>query len=424
MTVERLGERQASRPPPASASWEWRGTVVVLVFFSGALTGLLDPQHVAIGQAGFGGVLSKTLTLTAYGFILAVTARDRALIPRGRGSDSYMLALLALALVSVFWSVLPSRTLTRGLQLICTTWFGAYLARRYDTRDQVLLFGHTLAVAGLCTLVSVVVLPELGIMQGEFEGAWRGAFSHKNSLGRIAFLGCVLFPIVLSLGTHRRLGWAGMTASVAFLVLSTSRSAVVGILALGVLIPLYRSIGNRSRIRMLYTAVALFAPIALGVWAYLHVEDVLALLGRNLTLSGRSSLWVVVIAFIAAKPLLGYGYSAFWQGFSGDSGFISLSLRWDIAHAHNGLLDLALDTGLVGVALFAVSFVRTFRDALRMRMTVASPVTLWPLLALSFIALTNITEATLLRVNNTFWVLYLMLAFGGHVSTTRPGRVT
>lgn len=395
----------------------------MLVFFSGALTGLLDARYVASGHAGIGGILSKALTLCAYGFIFVVTARDSALIPRGRRMDRYMLALLVLALLSVFWSVLPDRTFTRGLQLICTTWFGAYLARRYDSRDQVLLFAHSLAVAALFTLVTVALLPDFGIMQGEFEGAWRGAFSHKNSLGRIAFLGCVVFPLVLSLGVHRRLGWAGMLASAAFLILSTSRTAVVGILAVAVLIPLYRSLGSKSRIRMLYTAAAVIVPAAIGIWAYLHLEDVLTILGRNLTLSGRSSLWLAVMSFVASKPLLGYGYNAFWQGFSGDSGFISLSLRWDIAHSHNGLLDLALDTGLVGVALFAVSFIRTFREAVRVRMAVAGPVALWPLLALTFIAITNITESALLRVNNTFWVLYLMLAFGLRVSATSSERV-
>jgi len=97
---------------------------------------------------------------------------------------------------------------------------------------------------------------------------------------------------------------------------------------------------------------------------------------------------------------------------NGDSGFISLLLRWEVPHAHNGLLELALDTGLIGVAIFLASFLLTLRQASRVQKAGTQAAAMWPLIGLTFIAITNLTESSLLRTNNTFWLVYLIIAFG------------
>ena len=74
--------------------------------------------------------------------------------------------------------------------------------------------------------------------------------------------------------------------------------------------------------------------------------------------AGRTDIWVLVMRSIAKRPLLGYGYYAFWQGLKGESGNIIVAAHWVFGYAHNGVLEIWLQLGLVGTAL---SFVTLFQ---------------------------------------------------------------
>jgi O-antigen ligase len=356
----------------------------------------------------------------AYLFIAFVTVRDSAFVPRGQRRDIHLNLLLAIAFASVLWSSMPGRSLSRAVELLFTTWFAAYLGRRYSVEDQVLLLAYSLIVIELLSVAAALFLPDLGIMHGEFEGAWRGVFGHKNALGRVAFLGCLVFGVTARLPRHRALGWTGFIGSVMLLLLSTSRSALIGLITVAAMVPLFRSLKHRGAVFTLYMIAAITIPALLGLWTYTHLEEVLDLLGRNLTMSGRTTLWLTVASFVARRPFFGYGYNAFWQGMNGDSGFIALLLRWEVPHSHNGLLELALDTGLVGVFLFVVSYLFTVREAVRLQKAALHRTAMWPLLGLAFVAITNLTESALLRSNNTFWIVYLLLAFGTRSYSAEP----
>jgi O-antigen ligase len=152
---------------------------------------------------------------------------------------------------------------------------------------------------------------------------------------------------------------------------------------------------------------------------WIHAADIAEMLGRDLTLSGRTALWFAVIAFAIQRPLFGYGYAAFWRGMDGDSAYISLALHWDVPHAHNGWLDVGLDLGLLGIVLvgayFAVVAARAFRAARERR----GGAEVWPLLAVTLVFMANLTESSLLRANNLTWVI-LVLAGAQAVAVRVP----
>ena len=419
MTESSTLDAAVSQPAEDRIGVEAWISVAILILFMGIVAGLTDLQAANSGGSPGSTLVFKLLLGSAYIFIAYVTVRDGAIIPSGRRSDYGLTLLLGIAFASVLWSSLPSRSLSRAIELLFTTWFAAYVGRRYDAQQQVLLLAYALIIAELLSIGAALFVPDVGVMHGEFEGAWCGVFGHKNALGRVAFLSCLVFGVTSRLPRHRYLGVTGLAAGVVLLLLSTSRSALVGAIAVTAMIPLFRSLRHRGIVFTLYLAAAIVIPASAGVWAYTHLEQVMDLLGRNLTLSGRTTLWFTVASFVAQRPLLGYGYNAFWQGMNGDSGFISLLLRWEVPHAHNGLLELALDTGLIGVALFLTSFLLTLRQASRVQKAGMQPAAMWPLLGLAFIAITNLTESSLLRTNNTFWLVYLIIAYGTR-SDPRP----
>jgi O-antigen ligase len=84
------------------------------------------------------------------------------------------------------------------------------------------------------------------------------------------------------------------------------------------------------------------------------------LLGRDESLTGRIPLWSLVWDDIVQRPVLGYGYGAYWLGKAGLSPLYWATLGWRDSpnQAHNGLLDIWLECGLAGiVALFAAAVV-------------------------------------------------------------------
>ena len=87
-----------------------------------------------------------------------------------------------------------------------------------------------------------------------------------------------------------------------------------------------------------------------------------SLLGKDVTLTGRTGIWSAVTDSIAKRPLLGYGYQAFWLGLEGESYRVILTVSWVLAQAQNGFLDVMLEMGVAGLVIVLFVFGFAFRD--------------------------------------------------------------
>jgi exopolysaccharide production protein ExoQ len=145
-----------------------------------------------------------------------------------------------------------------------------------------------------------------------------------------------------------------------------------------------------------------------AAWLLLgNTDTVLGLVGKDATLTGRTVLWSAVLDAIRGRPWTGYGYSAFWLGWEGKSAVVWLVTGEEFYDAHNGILDLWLTLGLVGVSVFALNFVRAFGRAIAWARATGTVVGLWPIAFLTFMLLSNLTEGTILQQNNLSWILYV-----------------
>ena len=91
---------------------------------------------------------------------------------------------------------------------------------------------------------------------------------------------------------------------------------------------------------LLIASVAVFTP-----------DSLLELIGKDPTLTGRTDIWGYVIPFIYQRPLLGWGYAAFWSTQDPAAWEIANALRWFSPQAHNGLLEILLSGGLVAAEI-------------------------------------------------------------------------
>jgi exopolysaccharide production protein ExoQ len=91
------------------------------------------------------------------------------------------------------------------------------------------------------------------------------------------------------------------------------------------------------------------------------VDAILGLFGKDSTLTGRTYLWQQGIEAAHLNPVLGMGYQGFWvQGFAKpeqlwDEFFITTRTGF---HFHNTYIEVAVENGLVGLALLVFMLLR------------------------------------------------------------------
>lgn len=386
--------------------------VSCLFLFSGALLPLLlsksgmtvMPAHGnPILRATYAGIHAITLVL--------VLARWRSVAAVVK-ENLPIAGLVGLALLSVAWSDAPDVTLRRSFSLFGTSAFGLYLAARFGIGGTLRLLGLAMGVAAALSLVVAVGLPGYGLDEGAHAGAWRGVFHQKNNLGQAMVMSTVAFVLLWRIVERRR--WAallGAVLSAGLVLLSTSGTALVILLCFAALLPLFRVLRwHHTVVLPLLILIVLVAGLS-GLWVVSNVEMVLNLLGKDATLTGRTELWTAVIHQIQQRPVLGYGYSAFWLGWTGASAAVWSMIRWETPHAHNGFLDLGLDLGLLGIALFVTGYVMAAVRAMAAIRGTRSTEALWPPALLSFMLLYNFTETAILQQNSIYWVLFVATVF-------------
>jgi exopolysaccharide production protein ExoQ len=382
-------------------------TVVMLFYMAGAVLPVLSssPDKADLPQIRPADLALKVaLYAVGFGFIFR---RWRSFI-RGVWNVKWLVVLLLIAIASALWSQDPSLTLRGSAVLLATMAFGVYFGTRYTVRAQLRLLAWACSLMTACSYFLAIFLPRYGIEQDANIGAWKGAFIQKNNLAEATVLAVLVFLLVRPM--RRSLRWLGIAASVGLLFLSGSATGMVVCFAIIATLPLYKVVRDRRPI-----AVPIKLGLGLLVTGLLLVlvtdtGEVLRLLNRTPDLTGRNELWDAVLLSITKRPWLGYGFSAFWQGMNGESGRVMEAVGWLPGFAHNGFLDLMLQLGVVGLAIFVLGYLALWRRAFTLLSRATEPIPIWPCTFLLFMLLYNITEGCILTQNDIYWVLYISIA--------------
>ncbi len=353
------------------------------------------------------GVVASQMAM--YGILAVLLLRHRRALFAQMSHAKFMWAILALAFLSCLWSDVPFYTFRRCVNLAVTTSLGLYIATRYSPRQLLRVLGWTMALTVVGSILAIVLMPDAGIDSAGTNHAWRGVFGQKNSLGRMMTLGILVYLFLAYDNKSRRLfyGFAALVCTGMLYMAGSATSAVAVPILIG-LIYLFRI--SRRRPTGLVFASAMLAIVGFTCAGMLFFDgnDFFSLLGRDSSFSGRLDIWSAVMPKIMANPWLGYGFSSFWLGLDGQqSADLWSMLHWNVPYSHNGFLDLVEELGVVGLGLFMAGFVVSMRRALLWARVQRESIGLWPLAYLSFMFLFNLTEGSLLRQDNLYWVLYV-----------------
>jgi O-antigen ligase len=327
-----------------------------------------------------------------------------------RGTFIWMMILIALS--SYFWSDFPARTLKSCIGLIGTTLFGIYLGSRYTLKEQLKLLVWAYGIIAVLSILFAIGLPRYGVEQAVHAGAWRGIYNHKNLLGRGMTMGGIIFVLSPNLfeKKDRWLSRVGLGIICILLVMAKSSSSLINFTVLLISFTAYRILRFRYLLLIpAFLAIVTFSATIFYIYTE-NAEELLGLIGKDPSLTGRTEIWAWAREMIDKRPLLGYGYTAFWQGLDGESAYIIRAARWPVPYSHNGILDLWLDIGLLGVIVYCIGFgINLLRSIFIARFSIGIE-RIWPLIFFTYLILTNTTEGGIISQNNIFWVLYTTLS--------------
>jgi exopolysaccharide production protein ExoQ len=378
--------------------------VAMLFYMTEALPFLIVRLSVYSGLSGDAVAFAIQGVLYAVAFCF-IAARWRSVF-QGACNAKWIVALLMVAFASTAWSQDPMITLRRAVILCATTAFGIYFATRFDVPGQLRLLAWTCGLVICASFLCAIFLPQYGIDHTVHYGDWQGAFHQKNTLARVMVLSLFVF-LFARFRSGNTLRWIGIAGSLTLLVLSRSATGMIVFLIILALWPLYSLFRTKFTFALPVIAMIITALAACVAVAYQALPTLLQMMSRDEELTGRFDLWDVVWISITRKPWLGYGFDAFWLGVRGESAFVQQALGWvPLGGAHNGSLELLLEMGILGLAVFAAGYFMLWHRALQLVKRVGGNVPIWLCTYLIFVLLYNFTENTILAQNSIFWVLY------------------
>jgi exopolysaccharide production protein ExoQ len=276
----------------------------------------------------------------------------------GAGLPGTLLVLfVAWCGASVAWSIDGSITARRFVVLGCVVVAALGVARQFTLRELCFL-----AVAAGAAYLAVGVAAELSL--GSFrphrlDYRFAGTMHPNTQGGVLAALSLASVALIRSWPRWRSLFIATLCAGLVFLVLTKSRtSCVATLLGLAGMWFVAASPRFKATAGLGLAGVAAVAMLAV-VFSGVDVEDELTsvtLLGRqeeSESLTGRVPLWIELATYASERPLLGFGYEAFWNAEHIDA--VSDEMQWGIREAHNAYLDTVLGVGFVGAGLFVLA---------------------------------------------------------------------
>lgn len=383
-----------------------------------------DAVRYSIGWMGW----SIALTLAIFasiGFLVVYEAR-----PMLRRIPAVLLILLSWMVVSVLWSQYRPQTLLTTAMQIGGTVFALFLANHFGWRQLLNVLSNTVRFVLISSLMFELLAAGIGPIeplfpnyegdppaasylwsQGNlFEGERiQGIVGNANLLAFVATLGLLLFLIELIVTAGKRwIPLASMVLALTLFVLAKSAgmSVAIALISFAALVAILAEGRTRDQRRVVYrrALIILGAFVAAGAFFYRELFD---LLGKSPDASGRFYIWETVLSLIQEKPLLGWGWTGYWiPGVEPWDGLVVIN-SVPMYQAHNAYLDVWLQLGLVGLALFvwmvAQGFIRSWRVAVRH----TSPLYLYPLFALLAILGQSLTESRLLI--EISWLLLILV---------------
>ena len=411
--------------PPKPSTFAWIVALFAIVVQSHDVSDplLLGPNamNVPIDRVPEMGNLYAPFSLASLVSIVIASSFVYRDIQKLLATNVAIMAYISFIVISAAWSIHPDLTLRRGLGCILTILVAAYLVVRFDEKDRMKLFSFFFVIPAIVTLFAIAGRGE--IPGGDIISAAGSEIYSKNTLGRIMSVAIFVELYLLVLGNWRPI-WRFGLLSIYLTLLIISQSVTSSLCAMlflagtGVYI-----IGMRDKLAGLIVVVtfaSLMLLLQLSLWY--NADWLLAVFGKNSSLTGRTDIWLATLDLIKQKPLLGWGYMATWDPTDPQTVAIWKEFRWVIGSAHNAYLDVALQLGLVGLGLLLTIIAVACHRAQACCKRGLLPLGWFSLVFIAGALLYGVSETGLGQNQSIFWLLLIVFNFSCGLKLASLGR--
>ena len=332
-------------------------------------------------------------------------------------------ALVLLATASLYWSIDPETTKRRVLSLAINSVFGLYLATRFAGTALPRLIALSSLWMGVLSVIFVIALPHIGIHQDANAGLWRGIWYEKNQMAWVMVAGAIAAASWQSSQPRLNITAIACLLLSILLVLATASKTSLLCLILGLGLVAALTLLRRAPPAMTVAAIWIGAVGMICAWWIwtTQSEALLAALGKDPTLTGRTAIWNDVWAAAMQRPWLGHGYNAFWGVDSVPANWIRYQTQWAVPSAHNGWLDVLIQLGFIGTVLVAMLMITAYLSNLIRLGSYGTREGFWSIAQLNVIILLSLSESILLTAQALPWILCIAALARGFSPTPPAG---
>jgi len=281
-----------------------------------------------------------------------------------------VIALIGWMAMSTWWTANPQGTaiaITREVPI----YLGMVLViGMMPMRHLLSALLWAIRIVVLVSVVAIILLPEARIHfddsgQNPPLPGWHGLFPHKNVMTPFLTFG------VLTILTFDRSRWLkyGTLGTIAVVMVGsdsvTGLSSVTLAVGIWVWLQLYRNLDIRGSSVFVLSTVVMALAAVVGLVA--SISSVVDASGKDVTFTGRTFIWDGVATAIAERPFIGWGMNGILAApVTPQTVEVWREIGFEPPHAHNGLLDLWVELGIVGVVLFSIIYVGTLIDGAKL----------------------------------------------------------
>lgn len=318
----------------------------------------LDPIMLFIWGAttmlpGWGFLAPPRYAAAAY-FAIGLLLFGRQIFP-ALGRSWPLLMLPILCTISALWAPSSSEALRKGAQLALTGFVGVYVATRISGRHVLIAYLFAELIAAACSLAA----------RNVGEGAWIGVYSSKNFFAINMFL-LYLVALPLAIDKENSLWLRALAAAsipLSLFLIFMAQSGTTTLLVIGstlILVghsviwkPLIAVRHARTLVALSLAALVLIAIyIVVGILQIDIKDTILGALGKDSTLTARTTLWEIAQRQMNDHPWTGVGANGYWRYENGPANTMTnIIMGWDKLLAfsfHNSYFENGANYGYPG----------------------------------------------------------------------------
>ena len=399
--------------------FEWLN-IVIFIIYSGALYGLRN--------IGLSIIVDKKNLLLYFIFYISAISIFIYMYKQEVKIVKNNLFLILFCVFITIMSVVFHRKNTVIQSCICligTMLYAMMLVVIYDYRKVFKIIFKAQIIITLANIMYTLIYPNFGKMMYKGNIVWRGLYGHKNSLSINMVFGIILSYAIYKMNQNTKMrivSKLNIIISIIVLTLTKSITSLLIVIISYFMYILYSKLefNKNPSLILMFLHIIIYALVMFG---QKYNDLFVRLFNRDLTLTGRVDIWNVIINLVKERPIRGYGYGGVWYQDSDIVDYIWSKTFIGMETAHNGFLEWALQTGIIGMILFIVLLLIMGKRVLKIKKD--NPILfLFSVQYITFILIFYITEVVFSATTYQMLILFILSLYINKAYKTKCNVIT